>query len=99
MKLIHKLIDGIHEELEGAKEYAEKYIDAKARGNVTRANKYAEMASDELKHATYIKDFAVMDIDEIKKVYPLPVELEEEWEHAHKKFIECMAIIKHMLSM
>jgi hypothetical protein len=99
MKLIHKIIESIDEELEGAKEYAEKYIDAKAKGHTARAAKYNEMANDEMKHATYIKDFAVSDIDELKKVYPLPVDVEEAWEHAHKKFIECMAIIKHMLSM
>jgi hypothetical protein len=93
------MIEHIEEELEGAKEYAEKYIDCKARGNTTRASKYSEMATDELKHAVYIKDFAVADIEDIKKVYKLSVEDEEKWEHAHKKFAECMAIVKHMLSM
>lgn len=99
MKLIHKMIEHIEEELEGAKSYAEKSIDSKARGNMARAEKYAEMARDELKHATYIKEFAMADIEDIKRVYKLPVEDEEKWEHAHKHFIECMAIIKQMLAM
>ena len=37
MKIVHKLIESFEEELEGAKEYAEKYIDSKARGNIVRA--------------------------------------------------------------
>ena len=99
MKLIHKLIESFEEELEGAKEYAEKYIDSKARGNIVRAEKYSEMAKDELKHAGYMKEFAIKDYEEIKKVYPVPDETEEAFEHALKKSSECMATVKQMLSM
>lgn len=99
MKQIHKAIENIKEELEGAKDYAEKYIDSKARGNMQRAEKYLEMAKDELKHAGYLRDMALQDLEGIKKVYELPDELEEVWEHEHKRVLECMAVVKHMLSM
>ena len=99
MKMLYNLIEKIMDELEGAKEYAEKHIDSKARGNVGRAEKYAEMARDELKHAGYMREFATADIEEIKRVYKLPEEFEEEWEHAHKKMLECMAIVRQMLSL
>ena len=99
MKLIHNLIEHIDDEIEGAKEYAEKYIDCKARGNMTRAEKYSEMAKDELKHASYIKEFAMSDIEGIKAVYNLPDEIETIWEHAHKRFSENMAMVRQMLNM
>lgn len=99
MKTIEKMVEHINEELEGAKEYAEKYIDSKARGNMARATKYKEMASDELRHASYIRDFAVEDIDGIKKVYQLDVDTDDMWHHANKKFVECMAIIRQMIAM
>lgn len=71
---------------------------ARAKGHTERANKYKAMAMDELTHAATIRDFATQDIDEIKRVYDLPVEVEEKWKHAHRKFNECIASIKLMLN-
>ena len=51
MRSIKKYVDHINEEIEGAKEYAENYIEWKARGNIQRANSYRDMAQDELNHA------------------------------------------------
>lgn len=99
MKIIEKMICHLEEEMEGATEYAEKYIECKARGNMARASKYREMASDELKHAAYLRDFDVADIDEMKKIYPLTEEVTEMWEKAHRKINEKMALINHMLTM
>lgn len=99
MKLIHEAIEHINEELEGAKEYIEKAIDSRAKGNTTRAEKYMEMGKDELKHAGYVRDFYIADIEAVRKVYKLPEEDEEKWEHAHKKILEHMATIKQMLTM
>ena len=98
MKLVHKFIEQIDEELEGAKEYAERYIENRAKGNSNRASKYKEMAGDELRHAGYVYDFAVMDVADIKKVYPMPIEAEEAWTHAMKHYAECVAMVKHMLT-
>ena len=98
MKIIDKSIDAIEEELEGAKEYTEKYIEFKARGNMARANKYKEMAHDELKHAEYIRDFAIQEVDELRAVYQMPVEVEEKWAHSLKHFMECMGTVRQMLS-
>lgn len=99
MKIIEKMIDCLHEEVEGAMEYAEKYIENKARNNINRANKYKEMATDELKHAGYLREMDIMDIDEMKKVYTLTEEEETAWEHGHKHINEKMAMVHHMLSM
>lgn len=98
MKMVHKIIEHINEELEGAKEYAERYIECRAKGNSSRAAKYKEMANDELRHAGYIYDFAVQDVTDIKKVYPMPVEADDAWNHATKHYAECVAMVKHMLT-
>lgn len=98
MKIIDDMIERIEEEVEGAKEYAEMYIQSKAKGEHTRAAKYKDMAGDELRHASYLCEFSTADVDYIKRVYTLPVDDETKWEKAHKRFHEHMAMVKQMLS-
>ena len=99
MRSIKAYVEHIDEELEGAKDYAEKYVEAKAKGNMSMANKYKEMASDELRHAGYVHEFAVAEIDALSKVYTPPVEMQKKWEEAHKEYVEKAAWIRQMLSM
>ena len=99
MKAIKKYVEKIEEEIEGAKDYAEKYVEYKAKGDMTRANRYKEMANDELKHSSFIHEWAVKQIEEISKVYTAPVEMMEKWEKAHKEYVEQVAWIKQMLAM
>lgn len=99
MKKIQKLVDQICEETESAQEYAECYLDFKAKGNTAWANKYKGMAEDELKHAMIIHDRALEEINTLSKVYTPPVEMEEKWNAAHKKYVEKATFIKTMLAM
>jgi hypothetical protein len=99
MKIIRKYVEQISEEVEGAMEYAEKYVELKAKGNMQDANKYREMANDELKHAMYIHEFATKEIENLSKVYSPPVEMLEKWQHEHKKYVENVALIKQILAM
>lgn len=99
MKKIKKLVDMIDEELCSAKEYAEKYIEFKSKNDISWANKFKEMSNDELIHAMNIHDLATKEIEELNKVFIAPVEMEEEWEHSHKEYIEKAAWIKQMLMM
>ena len=99
MRSIKNYVEAIDEELEGAKDYAEKYVERKAKGDMQSANRYKEMANDELKHASYIHEWAVKEIDEISKVYTAPVEMQEAWEKSHKEYVEKTAWIKQMLAM
>lgn len=99
MKSIKKYVDHLNDEIESAEEYAEKYVECKAKGNAQSANRYHEMASDELKHAMYIHEWAVKEIEDISKVYTPPVEMLEKWEREHKIYVEKVAWIKQMLSM
>ena len=40
MKSIKKFVDAIDDEIESAKEYAEEYVEHKAKGDMQTANKY-----------------------------------------------------------
>ena len=99
MKKIQELVDHIDEELEGAKCYAEKYLEYKADGNGAWANRYREMAQDELKHAGYIHEIAVTEIENLRKVYTPPIEMQEKWDEEHKKYVGRSTWIKQMLAM
>ena len=99
MRAIKKYIEAIEEEIEGAKDYAEKYVEAKAKGDIGRANRYKEMAGDEIKHATYVHEWALADTEMLSKVYTPPVEMMEKWEKAHKEYVEKIAWIKQMLAL
>jgi hypothetical protein len=99
MRMIQKFVEAIDEEIEGAKEYAEKYVEHKVSGHMEQANRYKEMANDELKHAMYQHEWAVHKIDELSKHYTPPVEMLEKWEKAHKLYVEEVAGIRQMLSM
>lgn len=98
MKKIENLVHRIEEELADAKEYAEQYLECKAEGGL-RYEVYKTMASQELQHADNIHQIAVDKINELKKVYTPPVEMEDEWARSHKVFIEKSAWIKQMLAM
>lgn len=89
----------LDEEIEGAKDYAEKYVECKVKGHSTRANKFKEMAHDELKHCGYIHEMAVQDIEELRKLYTPPAEMQETWDKSHKLYVEKVAWIRQMLDM
>lgn len=99
MTKIKKLVEHIEEEICDAKEYAECYVEAKAKGNTQWANRYKEMANDELKHANYLHDKVVTDIEELSKVYTPPVEMQKKWDEGHKKYVEKSAWVKQMLNL
>lgn len=98
MTKIKQLIDNIDEEIEGAKNYAECFLEKKAKGDQW-ASKFKDMANDELRHAMYLHDYTVQEIESLKKVYTPPVEMQEAWDKAHAKYVEKVAWIKKMLEM
>lgn len=98
MRMVHMYIDHIKDELDGAREYAEKYIDFKARGHSNRANAYKGMAQDELRHAGTVYEFAVQDMEAIGSIYTLPDDVAEAWDHFLKHYADCSAKIKMMLA-
>lgn len=99
MKYIAEYIDLLDEEIEGAKTYAEKYVQFKAENEITWANKFKEMSNAELQHSTVIHEYLVQKINQLKTVYQAPTEMQEIWDKKHAKYIERTAWIKQILTM
>ena len=99
MTKIKKLADEISEELDSAKEYAENHLMYKAKEDDEWSKRFYSMAEDELRHADYLHDLAVDEIEELRKVYTPPQDMLDKWESDHRKFIEKTAWIKQMLAM
>ena len=99
MTHIKKLAEQMEDELESAKEYAEKYVECKAKGNMQNAAKYKAMAEDEIRHAMFFHELVAKEIEQVQKVYTAPVEMQDKWEHEHKEYVERTAWIKQMLAM
>ena len=99
MTRIKNLVNQINAELHDAKEYAEEYLTYKAKGESEWSARYKEMSVDELKHALYIHERAVAEIEELRKVMTPPEEMLQKWESAHREYIEKAAWIKQMLAM
>ena len=99
MTKINKFLADRKDEVEGGKEYAERYLECKAKNNMAWANKYKEMAGDELKHAGYINDMLNQEMKDLAKVYTAPLEKQEEWDKANREYVEMHAWVKQMLTM
>lgn len=99
MKRIKDYVDRMDDELCDAQHYAEEYVWARANGESQLAARRKEAASDELKHAMWVHDVAVAEIDKLKGTYSPPAEMLEKWDESHKNFVQRTAWIKTMLSM
>ena len=100
MKKIKDLADGIKEEVCDAKAYAEKYVEEKVNGNTSIATKYKEMANDELKHAGYLHEFVMAEINKIKSSgIQYPPSMEERWQAVHTEYVDKAAWVKQMLTL
>ena len=100
MTKIKKYVDGIADELNGAKHYMETALEYKATGNGDRYNRYKEMSMQELNHAMALHDFAVQDIEQLKAVYPeIPQSMMDAWDKSHVDYVEKAAWIRQMQAM
>lgn len=94
---IGELTDWIEEEIEGAENYAEKYLEYKVKGNQW-AGKFKQMAGDELQHAMVIHDLAKQEVEKVRAVYTPPEEMLEKWEKCHQKMAKKTEWVKEMLA-
>lgn len=99
MRKILEYLDQIDLEICGAKEYAEKYIELKAAGNMTWAERFKKMSDDKLKSLVWLHEFTISEIEQIKRVYTPPTDMQDVWNAALAKYVEKSALIKQMLSM
>lgn len=96
MKKLEKHLDHIREELEGAIEYAEDYIGEKMKGNATKAQKFREMAMQEMQHAANWYEWTEQYCSELNTVMPLSDEDLDEWDKCKRYYANKTAIIKYM---
>ena len=94
MKKIHNMIKDIKDELCGACKYAECYIIYKNTKSEW-ARMYAEMADDELDHASSLYE---MGGEWAKTFAYLPEDAKEEWEKCGAKLAEKTAEVRLLLS-
>ena len=99
MKRIGKFVKMIDDELEGANCYAEKYIEYKADGKTEWADKFSNMANNELGHADMIHEIAMEEIDKLNRVFTPPADMQEKWEKAHIDYVNKAAWVRQMLAM
>lgn len=99
MKLIKKYVHKISDELCGAQEYAEKYVEYTAEGDTNLATKFKEMANDELNHAMIIHDIAVKKVEMLSKVFKAPPEMKQKWDECHSDYVQRMNWVKQLLNM
>lgn len=99
MKLIKREVKRIREELCGARSYAEKYIEYKALDDKTKAERYKEMAKDELKHASWLHEALVTKIDKLKTVMTVPDTMIKKWQKAHSCYVSDKLEITKLLEM
>lgn len=104
MRAIMELVNKIEDELNDAREYAEKYVEHKAkekngRSSQNNSGTYHSMSEQELSHANLIHDIALSEIDELERVF-VPTELmKKKWSESHANYVEKMAWIRQMLAM
>ena len=100
MTKIKEYVEKIDDEINGAKEYIEKALWYKAKGDANRYNKYKEMSQQEIQHAMNIHQFATEDIAALEKVYPdIPQDMMDKWNKSHNEFVEKVAWVKQMQNM
>lgn len=99
MKIIGDIVKLIDEEIEGAKCYAEKYIEHRANGMDQWADRFHQMAKDELQHANVLHEYAVGEIEKVNKVFKPRADMQKMWDESHKKYVDCVAWVEEMLNM
>lgn len=106
MKSIKDYVCDIRKEIDCATHYSEKYIEKKANKMNDEANRYHEMAEDELLHADTLHMMAKAEVERIKTVFqPTPEmldrwnEMQQKWNDAHNEYIEKSKWAKQMLNM
>ena len=100
MNKIKEYVEKIDDEIEGAKEYIEKALWYKAKGDGNRYTKYKEMSIQELGHAMNIHQFAAEDIEQLERVYTdIPEAMMDKWTKSHNEYVEKVAWLKQMQAL
>lgn len=99
MREVGEFIDLMEEELEDAKEYAERYISYKVSNDSDRAEQFKQMCKNDLEHSLVLYKIANEEIMRLKRCCSIPSVMSNVWDKKNTKFIEKAAWIKQMLTM
>lgn len=98
MREIEKIVDQIHDEIEGAENYYRCAIDYKET-NSTIANTYIDLAQVELTHVDKLHSIVVSLINKAKETRKvIPTGMLEIWDWQHKKIVEEVEELKFKIN-
>lgn len=97
MNKISAIIDDIDDELEGAQHYAEKYVEAKERGDHAMAERYRSMTQDELDHALFLHDHAEKEVEKLREKFVPTPEMQSKFDEAHNRYFRTFEWIKNTI--
>lgn len=99
MKMLRNIVDDIHDELKVAQHYAILAMEHK-NTNREAADKYAEMAKQEMSHAEKLHDMAEKYIEKhtVDGAAP-PVAMKTIWDWEWEKLIKCMGKARALLDL
>lgn len=99
MKIIKEIIEAIHEELEGAENYAKKATQYKMDDKAL-ADNYSMMAAQELEHVDKLHAQVVRIIKAHQAAgKEVPVSMRAVWDWEHENAMDKVAKIKMLLEM
>lgn len=94
MKIIEKLSERMEDEMEDARKYIECAMKWKEE-DILLAKMYADMSTDELKHAMMLHENSVRLINEYKQSgEEVPPEMKAVYDYLHEKHMEKYNAIK-----
>lgn len=94
MKMIDSFMKSINEEIDGAMDYADKYVELKAE-KPKWASAYHDMAANELTHAEHLLTMAK---EHVSALGWISEETKDNWSKCQSKAAEKTAMIKMMLN-
>lgn len=94
MKMIDSFMESIKDEVNGAMDYADKYVELKTE-KPKWANIYHDMAANELTHAEHLMTMAK---EHVASLGWLSEKTKEDWNKCQSKTAEKTAMIKIMLN-
>lgn len=99
MKTIKEIVEAIHEELEGAEDYAKKATQYKMDDKAL-ADNYSMMAAQELEHVDKLHAQVVRMIKAHQATgKEVPAAMQAVWDYEHRNFMDKVAKIKMLLEM
>ena len=97
MQIIKVMVENIRDEMEDVEKYAHEAIRVRV-DDPSLANVYSELANEEMEHAERLHRY-IVDLIGRRSHAEIPHAMRAIWDYEHKKMVEEMAEIKHLLEL